>query len=163
MKTNETYIVSIIPYIPQKVVEILKERGEKVEFKTKIQAYLKILPILGEEFNVVGKVFNSWYVNSKTLLEDTVGELKANARVVEGGRHVLVGEFSQGEYLVEYLGIPIKLLVVDDYKGYGRRYFFSTNVNDTAEDIITTWENRWVMEVLIRELKVLEGCLPNLA
>jgi hypothetical protein len=163
LKTNETYIVSIIPYIPQKVVEILKERGEKVEFKTKIQAYLKILPILGEEFNVVGKVFNSWYVNSKTLLEDTVGELKANARVVEGGRHVLVGEFSQGEYLVEYLGIPIKLLVVDDYKGYGRRYFFSTNVNDTAEDIITTWENRWVMEVLIRELKVLEGCLPNLA
>ena len=123
MKTNETYIVSIIPYIPQKVVEILKERGEKVEFKTKIQAYLKILPILGEEFNVVGKVFNSWYVNSKTLLEDTVGELKANARVVEGGRHVLVGEFSQGEYLVEYLGIPIKLLVVDDYKGYGRRCF----------------------------------------
>ena len=39
-----------------------------------------------------------------------------------------------------FLGIPIKLLVVDDYKGYGRRYFFSTNVNDAAEDIITTWE-----------------------
>ena len=123
LKTNETYIVSIIPYIPQKVVEILKERGEKVEFKTKIQAYLEILPILEEEFNVVGKVFDSWYVNSKTLLEDTVGELKANARVVEDGRHVPVGEFPQGEYLVEYLGIPVKLLVVDDYKGYGRRKF----------------------------------------
>jgi len=68
---------------------------------------------------------------------------------------VPVGEFPQGEYLVEYLGIPIKLLVVDDYKGYGRRYFFSTNVNDTAEDIITTWENRWDIEVLIRELKAL--------
>ena len=155
LKTNETYIVSIIPYIPQKVVEILKERGEKVEFKVKIQAYLEILPKLEEEFNVVGKVFDSWYVNSKTLLEDTVGELRANARVVEGGRHVPVGEFPQGEYLVEYLGIPIKLLVVDDYKGYGRRYFFSTNVNDAAEDIITTWENRWDIEVLIRELKVL--------
>jgi len=51
---------------------------------------------------------------------------------------------------------------VDDYKGYGRRYFFSTNVNDAAEDIIT-WENRWDMEVLIRELKVLEGFLSNLA
>ena len=38
-----------------------------------------------------------------------------------------------------------------------------TNVNDAAEDIITTWENRWDMEVLIRELKVLEGFLPNLA
>jgi len=25
--------------------------------------------------------------------------------------------------------MPIKLLVVDDYKGFGRRYFFSTNVN----------------------------------
>ena len=123
MKTNETYIVAIIPYIPQKVVEILKERGEKVEFKTKIQAFLEILPILEEEFNVVGKVFDPWYVNSKTLLEDTVGELKANARVVEGGRHVPVGEFPQGEYLVEYLGIPIKLLVVDDYKGYGGRCF----------------------------------------
>ena len=73
LKTNETYIVSIIPYIPQKVVEILKERGEKVEFKTKIQAYLEILPKLEEEFNVVSKVFDSWYVNSKTLLEDTVG------------------------------------------------------------------------------------------
>ena len=60
------------------------------------------------------------------------------------------------------LGIPIKLLVVDDYKGYGGRYFFSTNVNDAAEDIIT-WENRWDVEVLIRELKVLEGFLPNLA
>ncbi|AWR94019.1 hypothetical protein DFR85_04735 [Acidianus brierleyi] len=91
LKTNETYIVSIIPYILQKVVEILKERGEKVEFKTKIQAYLEILPILEEEFNVVGKVFDSWYVNSKTLLEDTVRELKANARVVAGGRHVPVG------------------------------------------------------------------------
>jgi hypothetical protein len=52
---------------------------------------------------------------------------------------------------------------VDDHKGYGRRYFFSINVNDTAGDIITTWENRWDMEVLIRELKVLEGFLPNLA
>jgi hypothetical protein len=40
-------------------------------------------------------------------------------------------------------------------KGYGRRYFFSTNVNDTAEDIIATWENSWDIEVLIRELKVL--------
>ncbi|MBB5254626.1 hypothetical protein HNQ62_002400 [Sulfurisphaera ohwakuensis] len=37
----------------------------------------------------------------------------------------------------------------------GRRYFFSTNVNDTAEEIITTWENRWDIEVLIRELKAL--------
>jgi hypothetical protein len=116
---------------------------------------LEILQKLEEEFNVVGKVFDSWYVNSKTLLEDTMGELKANVRVVEGGRHVLVGEFPQGEYLVEYLGISIKLQVVDDYKGYGRRYFFSTNVNDTAEDIIATWENRWDVEVLIRELKVL--------
>jgi hypothetical protein len=35
LKTNETYILSIIPYIPQKVVEILKKRREKVEFKTK--------------------------------------------------------------------------------------------------------------------------------
>ncbi|AAK40830.1 Second ORF in transposon ISC1217 [Saccharolobus solfataricus P2] len=61
----------------------------------------------------------------------------------------------QGEYLVEYLGTPIKLLVIDDYKGYGRRYFFSTDLNDTAEDIITTWENRWDIEVLIRELKAL--------
>ncbi|BDB99909.1 hypothetical protein SACC_29260 [Saccharolobus caldissimus] len=78
MKTNETYIVAIIPYIPQKVVEILKERGEKVEFKTKIQAYLEILE---KEFNVVGKVFDSWYVNSKTLLPNTLGELKSNSRV----------------------------------------------------------------------------------
>jgi len=69
---------------------------------------LKILPKLEEEFNVVGKVFDSWYVNSKTLLEDTVGELKANARVIEGGRHVPVGEFPQGEYLVEYLGMFLK-------------------------------------------------------
>ena len=88
LKTNETYILSIIPYIPQKVVEILKKRGEKVKFKTKIQAYLEILPKLEEEFNVVGKVFNSWYVNSKTLLEDTVGELRANARVVERASQV---------------------------------------------------------------------------
>ncbi|QXJ34915.1 hypothetical protein J5U22_01462 [Saccharolobus shibatae] len=155
LKTNETYIVAIIPYIPQKVVEILKERGEKVEFKTKIQAYLEILPELEKEFNVVGKVFDSWYVNSKTLLQDTMGELKSNARVIEGGRHVPVGEFPQGEYLVEYLGIPIKLLVIDDYKGFGKRYFFSTNLNDTAEDILVTWENRWDVEVLIRELKAL--------
>ena len=42
----------------------------------KIQAYLEILPKLEEEFNVVGKVFDSWYVNSKTLLEDTVGDLR---------------------------------------------------------------------------------------
>jgi hypothetical protein len=27
--SNETYILSIIPYIPQKVVEILKKRREK--------------------------------------------------------------------------------------------------------------------------------------
>jgi hypothetical protein len=56
---------------------------------------------------------------------------------------------------VEYLGIPVRLLVVEDYKGYGKRYFFSTNINDTAEDIITAWENRWDIEVLIRELKAL--------
>ncbi|QIW23179.1 ISNCY family transposase [Sulfolobus sp. S-194] len=155
LKTNETYTVSIIPYIPQKVVEVLRERGEEVEFKTKIQEYLEILPGLEKEFNIVGKVFDSWYVNSKTLLQDTVGELKSSARVVEGGRSVPVGEFPQGEYLVEYLGTPIKLLVIDDYKGYGRRYFFSTNVNDSPEDILTTWENRWDIEVLIRELKAL--------
>ncbi|BFI76829.1 ISNCY family transposase [Sulfurisphaera ohwakuensis] len=155
LKTNETYIVTIIPYIPQKVVEVLRERGEEVEFKTKIQEYLETLPMLEKEFNVVCKVFDSWYVNSKTLLDDTVGELKSNARVVEGGRHVPVGEFPQGEYLVEYLGIPIKLLVIDDYKGLGKRYFFSTNVNDSSEDIIISWENRWDIEVLIRELKAL--------
>ena len=51
----------------------IKGKRRKVEFKTKIQAYLEILPKLEEEFNVVGKVFDSWYVNSKTLLEDTVG------------------------------------------------------------------------------------------
>ncbi len=81
---------------------------------------MEILPELEKEFNIVGKVFDSWYVNSKTLLEDTVGELKANSRVVEGGRHVPVGEFPKGEYLVEYQGIPIKLFVVEDYKGLGR-------------------------------------------
>ncbi|ADB86298.1 hypothetical protein LD85_0544 [Saccharolobus islandicus L.D.8.5] len=34
-----------------------------------------------------------------------------------------VGEFPKGKYLVEYQGIPIKLLVVEDYKGLGKRYF----------------------------------------
>jgi hypothetical protein len=52
-------------------------------------------------------------------------------------------------------------------KGYDRRYFFSINVNDTAKDIITTWENRWDVEVLIRGLKTLGlekgSFLPNLA
>jgi len=86
---------------------------------------------------------------------NTIGELKANSRVVEGGRHVPVAEFPEGEYLVEYLGTPIKLLVIDNYKGMGKRYFFSTNTNDTPEDIITTWENRWDIEVVIRELKAL--------
>ncbi|GAA5420210.1 ISNCY family transposase ISSto15 [Sulfurisphaera tokodaii] len=61
-----------------------------------------------------------------------------------------VAEFPEGEYLVEYLGTPIKLLVIDNYKGMGKRYFFSTN---TPEDI--TWENRWDIEVVIRELKAL--------
>jgi hypothetical protein len=76
---------------------------------------------------------------------------------------VIISAYNRRDFLLKAdLGIPIKLLVVDDYKGYGRRYFFSTNVNDTAEDIIT-WENRWDVEVLIRELKVLEGFLPNLA
>jgi hypothetical protein len=83
--TNESYILTVIPYVPQKVKEILNERGEKVEFKTKIQEYLESLQLL-KEFNVVGKVFDSWYVNSKTLLDDTVGELKSNARVVESDR-----------------------------------------------------------------------------
>ncbi|QIW25264.1 ISNCY family transposase [Sulfolobus sp. S-194] len=150
LRTNETYIVAITPYIPQKVAEILKERGEEAEFKTKIQLYLELLPILLSEFNVVIISFDSWYVNS-----NTVGELKSSARVVEGGRSVPVSEFPQGEYLVEYLGTPIKLLVVEDYKGLGKRYFFSTNLNDTPEDIITAWENRWDIEVLIRELKAL--------
>jgi len=83
--TNESYILTVIPYVPQKVKEILNERGEKAEFKTKIQEYLESLPLL-KEFNVVGKVFDSWYVNSKTLLDDTVGELKSNARVVKSDR-----------------------------------------------------------------------------
>ena len=142
LKTNETYIIAIIPYIPQKVAEILKERGEEAEFKTKIQLYLEVLPILLREFNVVVISFDSWYVNSKTLLPNIIKELKANARVTEGGRSVPVGEFPEGEYLVEYLGTPIKLLVVE---GLGKRYFFSTNINDTAEDIITAWENRWIL------------------
>ena len=64
-----------------------------------------------------------------------------------------VAEFPEGEYLVEYLGTPIKLLVIDNYKSMGKRYFFSTNTNDTPEDI--TWENRWDIEVVIRELKAL--------
>ncbi|QXJ32613.1 hypothetical protein J5U21_02264 [Saccharolobus shibatae] len=76
----------------------------------------------------------------------TIGELKANSRVVEGGRHVPVAEFPEGEYL----GTPIKLLVIDNYKRMGKRYFFSTN---TPEDI--TWENRWDIEIVIRELKAL--------
>jgi hypothetical protein len=51
----------------------------------------------------------------------------------------------------------------EEFHKAGGRYFFSTNVNDTAEDIVTTWENRWDVEVLIRELKILEGFLPSLA
>ena len=152
--TNEVYIISITPYVPRKVKEELERRGENVEFKTKIEVYLELLPQL-DGLNVVGIVFDSWYVNSKTLLPNTVGELKSNARVVEGGEPVRLSLFPQGVYQVEYLGTPIKLLVIDDYKGYGRRYFFSTNLNDTPEDIITTWENRWDIEVLIRELKAL--------
>nr|WP_275944797.1 hypothetical protein [Saccharolobus solfataricus] len=34
--------------------------------------------------NVKAKVFDSWYVNSRTLQGNTVGELKSSARVVEG-------------------------------------------------------------------------------
>ena len=97
MKINEAYIVAIIPYIPQKVAEILKERGEEAEFKTKIQLYLEVLPILLREFNVVVISFDSWYVNSKTLLPNTVGELKANLLATEGGRSLLVCEFPEGE------------------------------------------------------------------
>ncbi|QXJ31932.1 hypothetical protein J5U21_01583 [Saccharolobus shibatae] len=37
----------------------------------------------------------------------------------------------------------------------GKGYFFSTNTNDGVEDIIIAWENRWDIEVLIRELKAL--------
>ncbi|AAK41862.1 ISNCY family transposase [Saccharolobus solfataricus] len=151
---NQIYVIHIIAYIPRKVEEELKRRGEEVKFKTKIDALLEFLSSLSG-LNVKSKVFDSWYVNSRTLQGNTVGELKSSARVVESGRSVPVSEFPQGEYLVEYLGTPIKLLVIDDYKGYGRRYFFSTDLNDTAEDIITTWENRWDIEVLIRELKAL--------
>ena len=97
MKTNETYIVAIIPYIPQKVAEILKERGEEAEFKTKIQLYLEVLPILLREFNVVVTSFDSWYVNSKTLLPNIIKELKANLLATEGGRSLLVCEFPEGE------------------------------------------------------------------
>ncbi|WP_390532946.1 transposase [Sulfurisphaera ohwakuensis] len=130
-------------------------QGEEAEYKTKIQLYLEILPTILNEYNVTTISFDSWYVNSKTLLENTIGELKANSRVVEGDRHVPVAEFPEGEYLAEYLGTPIKLLVIDNYKGMGKRYLFSTNTNDTPEDIITTWENRWDIEVVIRELKAL--------
>lgn len=70
--TNEVYIISVTPYVPRKVEEELKRRGEKVEFKTKIEIYLGLLPHL-DGLNVVG--VDSWYVNSKTLLPNTVGDL----------------------------------------------------------------------------------------
>ncbi|BCS91482.1 hypothetical protein [Metallosphaera javensis (ex Sakai et al. 2022)] len=39
---------------------------------------------------------------------------------------------------------------VVDYKGHGRRYFFSTDTSTPEEEIMTTWENRWDVEVIIR-------------
>ena len=45
---------------------------------------------------------------------------------------------------------PVQLIRHTQYKGMGKRYFFSTN---TPEDI--TWENRWDIEIVIRELKAL--------
>ncbi|BBG23205.1 hypothetical protein IC006_0489 [Sulfuracidifex tepidarius] len=107
-------LVDVTPYVTRKVEEELRRRGEEVEFKTKIDAFLELLPSLAD-FNVKATVFDSWYVNSRTLLANTVGELKSNARITECDRLVPVGEFPQGEYLVEYLGTPIKLLVIDDY------------------------------------------------
>ncbi|BCU70832.1 hypothetical protein KN1_21290 [Stygiolobus caldivivus] len=134
--------------------EELRRRGEEVKFKTKIDAFLEFLPSLAG-FNVKAIVFDSWYVDSRTLLENIVGELKSNARVVEGGRSVPVGEFPQGEYLVEYLGTPIKLLVVGGYRSQGRGYSSSTDLHDTPEDVTTAWGDRWDIEALIRELESL--------
>jgi len=51
---------------------------------------------------------------------------------------VPVAEFPEG--LVQYLGTPVKLLVIEDYEGFGRRYFFSTDLDDGAQEILTTWE-----------------------
>ncbi|BCU71648.1 hypothetical protein KN1_29450 [Stygiolobus caldivivus] len=78
-----------------------------MESETKVNVSLELLPSLAG-FNVKAIVFDSWYVNSRTLRGNTVGELKSDARVVEGGRSVPVGEFPQGEYLVEYLGFYVK-------------------------------------------------------
>ncbi|BCS93657.1 MAG: hypothetical protein MjAS7_2265 [Metallosphaera javensis (ex Sakai et al. 2022)] len=63
-------------------------------------------------------------------------------------------ELGPGVHHVTYRGVPIKLLVVD-YKGHGRRYFFSTDTSTSEEEILVTWENRWDVEVIIREMKQL--------
>ncbi|QGA53268.1 ISNCY family transposase [Sulfolobus sp. E5-1-F] len=155
LETNEVYLIHLEIYLPQKVVNILKQEGKPVQFRTKIEIAIELIEKVRRRLNVSSIAFDSWYVNGRTLLPGVVSELKASARVTEGGRSVPVAEFPEGEFSVTYLGVPIKLIVVDNYKGCGRRYFFTTDLTMTSEEVITTWENRWDVETMIRDLKVL--------
>ncbi|BCS92360.1 MAG: hypothetical protein MjAS7_0968 [Metallosphaera javensis (ex Sakai et al. 2022)] len=61
--------------------------------------------------------------------------LKCSARVAEGGNSVPVGLLPEGEYHVTYLGVHIMLVVVDNYKGYARRYLSSTDPSMSPKEI----------------------------
>ncbi|BCS93552.1 transposase [Metallosphaera javensis (ex Sakai et al. 2022)] len=152
--TGEVYLVHVDAYVARKVAEMAKAVGQDLNFSTKVDMTLQVLDRLRRELNVQVITFDSWYVNGRTLLSDVVSSLKSSARVVEGDRSVPVGLLPEGEHHVTYLGVPVKLVVLD-YKGYGRRYLFSTDLSMSPEEILTAWENRWDVEVVIRELKAL--------
>ncbi|BCS93343.1 MAG: hypothetical protein MjAS7_1951 [Metallosphaera javensis (ex Sakai et al. 2022)] len=153
--TGEVYLVHVDAYVARKVAEMAKAVGQDLNFSTKVDMTLQVLDRLRRELNVQVITFDSWYVNRRTLLSDVVSSLKSSARVVEGDRSVPVGLLPEGEHHVTYLGVPLKLVVLEDYKGYGRRYLFSTDPSMSPEEILTAWENRWDVEVVIRELKAL--------
>ncbi|QGA68590.1 ISNCY family transposase [Sulfolobus sp. E11-6] len=164
LNTKKAYMIGAFPY----AIREMYERGMVKEFQTKIQMASALMKLLREKFQVMRVVFDSWYWSSELVTDKVVSELKSNRRVlrvksiqgthdeVEG--HLHVGDLPPGSYLVDLTlkdkVITVKLFV-EEYKDYGRRNLYTTDLSLSKEEVEETWRIRWEIEKFHRDIKVL--------
>ena len=161
---------------------VKRARSEK-EFKTKLEIMEDIFSIAENNFNVSGKIVDSWYSSIKFLGNNYVTELKSNrkasfdnlGRMTIKNRDLFytmdgilestfimherdsdtLREFPLQREFKVYLsnGEPVNLIILYNPENKGKKFIASDYLS--GEEMIKAWSTRWSIENFHKDAKAL--------
>ncbi|MHB1440165.1 MAG: transposase family protein [Cuniculiplasma sp.] len=173
METNQFY-----PFL----IRLYRKRNDSgVQFKTKIEIMEEIFRIAENNFNIKGKIVDSWYSSFKFLGKNFVTEMKSdrkasfeslgkmtrkNSDLFLTMEEILETTFIMFERNSEILkdfplyrtfkvylsnGEPVNLVVLYNPKDRRKKFLVSDYLE--GEDIIESWDKRWSIETFHNDAK----------